>query len=87
MDIPVRSDFWCDQYPVDQDFCEETTMDNALNLEQIPSWPQATILHELLPKLWQQPSVQALWLEGSLARGTRIAIAMSISMWALPTKS
>lgn len=38
----------------------------------VPTWsalPQTTFLQELVPTLWQSPEVQALWLEGSLARG------------------
>lgn len=34
-----------------------------------PALPQTTFLQELILTLWQSPEVQALWVEGSLARG------------------
>ena len=44
-------------------------MFEPLALPTWPALPQTTLLQALAPLLWQDPTVQALWLEGSLARG------------------
>jgi hypothetical protein len=42
---------------------------NGLNLDALPDLPQRPLLAELARDLWDDPSVAALWLGGSLARG------------------
>lgn len=43
---------------------------NDLDLSRLPRLPQARRLLQLLPALWNDLDVAALWLGGSLARGT-----------------
>jgi hypothetical protein len=40
---------------------------NALNLELIPNLPQKPFLVHVAERLWEYPSVVAVWLGGSLA--------------------
>ena len=42
---------------------------NALNLDALPDLPQRPLLIEIAQDLWDDPTVAALWLGGSLARG------------------
>jgi len=42
---------------------------NSLNLDALPDLPQRPLLTELARDLWADPSIAALWLGGSLARG------------------
>lgn len=44
-------------------------MSDAIDFAGVPALPQTDFLHQLAPRLWQQPAVLAMWLEGSLARG------------------
>jgi len=41
----------------------------ALSFDALPHLPQCDLLKEIAPTLWQQESVRALWVGGSLARG------------------
>ena len=43
---------------------------DGLNLETLPALPQRPLLTELAHDLWNDHAVAALWLGGSLARGT-----------------
>jgi hypothetical protein len=42
----------------------------SLDLSALPDLPQRPLLTELARDLWTDPSIAALWLGGSLARGT-----------------
>jgi hypothetical protein len=42
----------------------------ALDLSAIPQLPQTELLSQVVVDLWQNPQVAAIWLGGSLSRGT-----------------
>lgn len=44
-------------------------MSMDLHIDGLPDLPQLAFLKELLPKLWSEPKVLAIWLGGSFARG------------------
>ena len=66
-------------------------------LTALPNLPQREMLRQIVPILWQQPDVIAIWLGGSLARGNgdiysdvdlRVAVASeALETWRSPEKA